>query len=73
MSWLHERHPELESLYQGIYAAKDLSYWYELDEVMRSYCEGNSLPYVRNDDTMRLDFDAPPAVVNYFFHEEITR
>ena len=73
MSWIHERHPELESLYQGIYAAKDLSYWYELDEVMRSYCEGNGLPYVRNDDTMSRDFDAPPAVVNYFFHEEITR
>lgn len=73
MSWIHERHPELEGLYHNIYTRRDLSYWYELDEQVRNFCRSNNLPYVRNDDRMSRDFDAPPVVVNYFFHEEITR
>ncbi len=27
---------------------------------------------MRDDDSMRRPFNAPPIVVNYFFHEEIT-
>ncbi|MBQ3347484.1 MAG: radical SAM mobile pair protein B [Synergistaceae bacterium] len=73
MNWIRERHPELSELYHEIYNAKNLSYWYELDEMMRDYCERNGLPYVRNDDSMERPFDAPPVVVNYFFHSEIVR
>ena len=73
MSWIHEKHPELESLYHEIYSAKNLSYWHELNDVMSDYCLKNNLPYVRNDDSMKRPFDAPPVVVNYFFHSEIVR
>ncbi|MBR0257476.1 MAG: radical SAM protein [Synergistaceae bacterium] len=73
MSWIHENRPELEGLYHAIYTHKDMSYWNELDMMMRDYCMSNGLPYVRNDDSMRRDFDAPPVVVNYFFHSEIVR
>ena len=73
LDWIHAHHPELDSLYHEIYSLKDRSYWYELDELMRDYTAKNSLPYVRNDDSMKRDFDSPPVVVNYFFHEEITR
>ena len=73
MNWIHENYPELYRLYHEIYTAKNLSYWYELDEVMRDYCRKNSLPYVRNDDSMKRPFDAPPVVVNYFFHSEIVK
>lgn len=73
LSWIRENRPELEGLYREIYAEGDMSYWHGLDEAMRAYCDAEGLPYVRNDDTMSRDFDAPPAVVNYFFHGEITR
>ena len=73
MDWIREKRPELLSLYHEIYSAKNLSYWYELDEVMRDYCGKNNLPYVRNDDSMKRPFEALPVVVNYFFHSEIVK
>lgn len=73
LSWIREKHPELCRLYHDIYTEGDMSYWHELDEVMRGYCDVNDLPYVRNDDSMKIDFDAPPVVVNYFYHSEIVR
>ena len=73
MDWIREKRPELLSLYHEIYSAKNLSYWYELNELMKDYCGKNNLPYVRNDDSMKRDFDSPPVVVNYFFHSEIVK
>ncbi|MBQ3654664.1 MAG: radical SAM mobile pair protein B [Synergistaceae bacterium] len=73
LNWIHEHHPELDGLYSEIYSHRDRSYWYELDEVMRDFTAQLGLPYVRNDDSFTRPFDAPPVVVNYFFHEEITR
>ena len=31
----------------------------------------SGLEYVVNDDSMRRPFEAPPVVVNYFYHEQI--
>ena len=31
------------------------------------------LPYLRDDDTLRRPFSAPPAVINFFYHEEIKK
>ena len=73
LEWVHAHHPELDGLYSGIYSHRDRTYWYELGEVMRQFTAKLGLPYVRNDDSMMREFDAPPVVVNYFFHEEITR
>ena len=73
LDWVHEHHPELDGLYHAIYSKRERSYWYELDELMRDFTASNGLPYVRNDDSITRPFDAPPVVVNYFFHEEITR
>ncbi len=38
---------------------------------MREFTASNGFPYVRDDDSNRSPFGAPPIVVNYFFHEEI--
>ena len=73
IDWVHENHPELDGLYHEIYSRRDRTYWYELDELMRGFTSEHSLPYLRNDDSMTREFNAPPVVVNYFFHEEITR
>lgn len=29
--------------------------------------------YVRDDDTLQLPFDTPPAMVNFFYHEQVKR
>lgn len=73
IEWVHAHHPELDGLYRDIYSRKDRTYWYELDEVMKLFTAKLGLPYLRNDDTITREFNAPPVVVNYFFHEEITR
>ena len=73
IEWVHAHHPELDGLYRDIYSHRDRTYWYELDEVMKQFTAKLGLPYLRNDDTITREFNAPPVVVNYFFHEEITR
>ena len=73
LDWVHGHHPELDGLYHAIYSKRERSYWYELDELMRDFTAKHSLPYVRNDDSITRPFTAPPVVVNYFFHEDITR
>lgn len=71
LDWIHQYHPELDSLYHDIYTKKDRTYWSELDADMRAYTQREGLPYVRNDDSVRSKHGEPPVVVNYFFHEEI--
>ena len=71
LQYIREKYPHLVSLYEDIYNNKDRTYWKMLDEDIRQYCEANQLPYVRNDDSLVRGFDEPPAVVNYFYHEEI--
>lgn len=48
-------------------------YWQVLDGELRAYAEASGLPYVTNDDSMSRPFDAPPVVVNFFYHSEIKR
>ena len=45
----------------------------EEDRKIREYAAGRGLDYVRNDDTSRRPFEAPPLIVNYFFHEEVRK
>lgn len=71
MDWIRENRPELAGLYHTIYEKNDRGYWMALDEEMRAFTKAEGLPYVRNDDSIKRPFKAPPLVVNYFFHEEI--
>lgn len=71
LDYIAEKYPDLEPLYDAIYHKKDRRYWAELDAQIRQFCEEEGLLYVRDDDSIRRPFDAPPIVVNYFFHEEI--
>jgi len=73
LNWIHENHPELDDLYREIYRKKNLSYWFDLNEEIKEFAFAAGLKYVRNDDTIKNLFDEPPVIVNYFFHEEITR
>lgn len=73
LAYIHENYPELDSLYHEIYTQKDLTYWYELNDLMSGFTSEHNLEYVRNDDSMKRDFNLPPVVVNYFFHEDIIK
>ena len=71
LDYIAEKHPELVPLYDAIYNKKDRGYWSMLDQQMRQFCKEEGLLYVRDDDSIKRHFNAPPIVVNYFFHEEI--
>lgn len=71
LDYIAEKHPDLVPLYEAIYQRSDRTYWAVLDEEMREFTTKEGLLYVRDNDSIKRPFDAPPVVVNYFFHEEI--
>lgn len=73
LGYIQEKHPGIMPLYQDIYARGDRSYWEKLDGELRAFAALQGLEYLRNDDTNRRPFDAPPVIINYFYHEEIKR
>lgn len=73
MGYIKEKHPDLSSLYEEIYQHGSRLYWEALDCDIRSYAEENGLEYVRDDDSMKNPFEAPPVLVNFFYHEEIKK
>ena len=73
LDYIREKHPELTGLYAEIYTCGSRLYWETLDADLRSYAEKQGLEYLRNDDSMHKLFDAPPTIVNYFYHEEIRK
>lgn len=73
MDYIRERHPQLLPLYQEIYHQRNRTYWEMLDMELKAYAKEIGLDYVTNDDSMNRPFDAPPVIVNYFYHEKIKK
>ena len=73
LQYIKEKYPHLISLYEEIYNRGNRLYWETLDARLREYAEKAGLPYVRADDSMQRPFDAPPVIVNYFYHEEVKK
>lgn len=73
MNYIKGTHPDLVTLYESIYNKKDRTYWENLDKEIRDFCKEENLEYVRADDSMKRDFNLPPIVVNYFYHEEVKK
>ena len=73
MDYIREKHPRLIPLYEEIYSRGSRLYWEALDAQMRDYAKRNGLDYRRDDDSMKNPFDAPPVIVNFFYHEEIKK
>lgn len=71
--YIQEKYPRLLPLYREIYSRGSRGYWEMLDARLKAFTEANGLDYVTNDDSMRRPFNAPPVVVNYFYHEEIKK
>ena len=73
LNYIREKHPELTGLYEEIYIKGELGYWQSLDREVKAYAAENGLDYVTNDDSMKRPFDAPPVIVNFFYHEKIRK
>ena len=73
LDYIREKHPELTGLYEEIYIKGELGYWQSLDREVKAYAAENGLDYVTNDDSMKRPFDAPPVIVNFFYHEKIRK
>lgn len=73
MDYIREKYPRLIPLYQEIYTHKNRSYWQALDKDMQTFANELGLEYVTNDDSMERECDAPPVIVNYFYHEQIKK
>ena len=73
MAYIQSTRPHLLRLYQEIYNSGNRSYWETLDQQLRTYADEIGLDYVTDDDSVRRPFDAPPVIVNYFYHEKIKK
>ena len=73
LAYVKEKYPTLLPLYEEIYRRKDMRYWARLNYAVADYAAKNNLEYVRNRDYLQRDFDAPPVIVNFFFHEQIKK
>lgn len=73
MDYIKEKYPALLPLYQEIYNRGNRSYWEALDAKVKEYAAKIDLDYVTNDDSMNRPFEAPPVIVNYFYHSEIKK
>lgn len=73
LDYIGEKYPQLLPLYHEIYNQKNQSYWEALDARLRDYAAEIGLDYVTNDDSMARDFEAPPVIVNFFYHEKIKK
>ena len=73
MEYIHTRHPEQVELYTEIYTKGNRMYWENLNQELKAYAESIGLPYVRDDDSMKRPFNAPPVVVNFFYHELVKK
>lgn len=73
LDYIREKQPELTGLYEEIYIKGELGYWQKLDREVKAYAAENGLDYVTNNDSMKRPFEAPPVIVNFFYHEKIRK
>ena len=73
MDYIQKKRPDLLPLYQEIYNKNDRRYWELLDAELKDWAAEMGLDYVTNDDSMSCSFEAPPIIVNFFYHSEIKK
>lgn len=73
LDYIKEKYPSYSALYHQIYNKGDSGYWERLDARLNAATAEMGLEYATNDDSIERPFDAPPVVVNYFYHEKIKK
>ncbi len=73
LDYISEKYPQLAPLYDEIYKNGRKEYWELLNEDLQQFSDEIGLPYVRDDDSMQREFNEPPVIVNYFYHELVKK
>lgn len=73
MKYIRTEYPQLFPLYDEIYNKGNDAYWQALDSELRAFAANQGLEYKTNDDTFQKPFEAPPVIVNYFYHSKIKK
>lgn len=73
MKYIRTEYPQLLPLYDEIYNKGNDAYWQALDSELRAFAANQGLEYKTNDDTFQKPFEAPPVIVNYFYHSKIKK
>ena len=73
MEYIKAKYPELVPLYNDIYGKGNNAYWQALDNHLQAFAAEQGLEYRINDDTFQIPFNAPPVMVNYFYHSQIKK
>lgn len=73
MEYIKTKYPELLPLYNDIYTKGDNTYWQALDSELQAFAKEQGLKYKTNDDTFKRPLNAPPVMVNYFYHSKIKK
>lgn len=73
MGYIKSKYPELLPIYSDIYTRGDDAYWRMLDSDLQEFAKAQGLEYRTNDDSFTRPFDAPPVIVNYFYHSKIKK
>lgn len=73
MDYIQKKRPDLLPLYQEIFNKNDRRYWELLAAELKDWAAEIGLDYVINDDSMSRPFEAPPIIVNFFYHNEIKK
>ena len=71
MRYIADKYPQLVTLYDEIYNKGKRDYWQALEAQVKQICSENDFPYLRNDLPYGRSKPGKPAIVNYFYHEEI--
>lgn len=73
LNYIKEKHSNLYPIYDEIYNKGKRDYWENLNKEIQEFCKQQNLEYLRNNDSQKRGINEPPIVVNYFYHEEITK
>ena len=46
LAYIHEKYPQLDSLYQNIYVKNDETYWLEMEKDFTKYCDDRNIRYI---------------------------
>ena len=71
LDYIKEKHPQLLPLYDKIYNKKDRSYFKHLEQLAAQIARDNSCPFVDNELPYGRSEPGHPAIVDYFYHEQI--
>lgn len=71
MQYIKEKHHELIPLYEDIYNKHNNDYWVKEEQKAKQLAEVNFCKYVDNEMPYERSPIGHPAIVNFFFHEQI--